>query len=368
MAGTRFDVAVIGAGPAGSACAASLCRRFPGLTVLLLERTRFEEQRIGEVLPAAALPVLRQIGFSKERLVGMSSSSHIASSAWGDARLLETHHLFSAAGQGFHLDRNRFDAALCFHAEASGAQVRRACSLRAAEREGEDWHLELSDGASVLSRFVVEATGRRCAFARGQGVRPQMLDRLIAYSRFFREGECDEKSIAIEACRHGWWYTAPHPGGRRIVSFLSDVDLARERGLPSSEAWTALFDETEHVAKLVHDVECGDEIVVRPASTGALSVAGGDGWLATGDALASCDPLAAQGITKALHSGVLASFVAVDALQGRAHEAHSRYGALMARHMEGFLRMHAVHYAHEMRWPDMPFWSRRHGVRLEEAA
>jgi flavin-dependent dehydrogenase len=367
MADPLFDVAVIGAGPAGSACAASLCLMFPGLAVLLLERTRFDQPRIGEVLPAAALSLLRQVGFPLEKLDGMSTASHMVASAWGEARLLENHHLFSAAGQGFHLDRNRFDAALCLHAEASGAEVRMGTSLHAASRDGGHWHLELSDGAHASARFVVDATGRRCQFARSQGVMPHALDGLTAYSRFAREREGGEGSIIIEACQHGWWYTAPLPNGRRIVSFLSDVDLARGLGMPSLQTWGELLDATEYIVPHVRHAECEDTFVVRSASTAMLSAAGGEGWLATGDALASCDPLAAQGIAKAIHSGVLASYAAVDALHGKAN-SHSRYGALMARHMEGFLRMHAVHYAQEMRWPEMPFWSRRHRARMEEAA
>jgi flavin-dependent dehydrogenase len=367
MEDTYFDVAVIGAGPAGSACAASLRKNFPELAVLLLERTRFDEPRIGEVLPAAALPLLRQIGLA-ESLAGMSIPSHSVASAWGESKLVENHHLFSASGQGFHLDRNRFDAALCAHAEALGAKVRLGVSMQSSERVDKHWRLTLGGEADVTARFVIDATGRGCSFARHQGVRPQALDGLIAYSRFFHEREPCEASIAIEACPHGWWYTAPLPNNRRIVTFLTDVDLARRLGLPSQQAWTMLMNATEHIApraeRAVHD----EKLLVRPASTAMLSAAGGEGWLATGDALASCDPLAAQGITKALHSGILASFAATDALHGNAAIAHRRYGALMARHMEGFLRMQTMHYVQERRWPAMPFWHRRCGPRRQEAA
>ena len=56
----HFDVAIIGAGPAGSAAARRLAGG--GCRVALVERTRFDEPRVGESLPPAVQPLLSELG------------------------------------------------------------------------------------------------------------------------------------------------------------------------------------------------------------------------------------------------------------------------------------------------------------------
>jgi hypothetical protein len=34
---------------------------------------------------------------------------------------------------------------------------------------------------------------------------------------------------AVEAVEDGWWYTAPVPGGRRVLAFLTNADLPAAR-------------------------------------------------------------------------------------------------------------------------------------------
>lgn len=53
------DVAIIGGGPAG--CAAAISLALSGLRVALLERTSYGPARVGETLPPAVQPLLREL-------------------------------------------------------------------------------------------------------------------------------------------------------------------------------------------------------------------------------------------------------------------------------------------------------------------
>ena len=150
----------------------------------------------------------------------------------------------------------------------------------------------------------------------------------------------------------GWWYTAPLPYGRRVVSLLTDADLGRAARLPDREAWTVCLRRTRHVAALLHEDAQPVGATVASASSGLLNCFGQEGWLATGDAAASCDPLAGQGITSALRSGILASYAAADALSGNGPTGLHRYEAILQAQFAGFRRMHRAHYARESRWQD----------------
>jgi len=355
------DIAIVGGGPAGSGCAIALRLRFPKWRVMLLEASDYSLPRMGEVLPALAVHLLRQLRFPLGVLARSGMPAESIASAWGGAELAEEHHLFSARGAGLHLDRNLFDRHLAEHAASLGAAAQLETRLHSVTRKDGCWVLHLSGGKTCSARFLIDATGRSAIVARSLGARIRRLDGLTAYSRILRGSNRAEHRTVVEACALGWWYTAPLPGARRVVSLLTDVDLGRTEGLPDGEAWHRNLRRTQHVSALLDETASQHLTTVSSASTALLSSAVGDGWLATGDAAASGDPLAGQGIARALRSGILASYAAADALSGRATQGLERYDALLRAQFASFQRVHFAHHAREMRWPDQPFWRRRQG-------
>jgi len=360
------DIAVLGGGPAGTACALALRHRVPELVVAVFESSDYTRPRAGEVLPPNALPLLRQLHVPLEPLASVTLPAEGLASAWGSNDLLEQHHLFSGHGAGLHLERNIFDRHLAACAAVHGATVHERAAFQCAKREAAGWQLQLSSDIVCHTRFVIDATGRRAAFARSQGASLQRFDALTAYARIFAGLPTAEHQTLIEACPLGWWYSAPLPHGHRIVSLLTDVDLGRAAGLPATDSWNKALNSTHHVAPLVSGAHPIAEHIA-PASTAQLSVLGGEDWLATGDAAVSCDPLAGQGITKALHSGILASYAAGDALAGHGHVAIARYQSMLTTHFASFQRLHRAFHNEETRWPLQPFWQRRRSALREPA-
>ena len=355
------DIAVLGGGPAGTACALALRHRVPQWSVAVFESSDYTRPRAGEVLPPHALPLLRQLQVPLEPLTSATHPAEGLASAWGSDDLIEQHHLFSGHGAGLHLERNTFDRHLAVCAATHGATVYRGAAFQSADRKPDDWQLQFSGDIVCRTRFVIDATGRRAAFARSRGVPLQHFDALTAYTRTFTRLPRAEHQTMIEACPLGWWYTAPLPQGRRIVSLLTDVDLGRSAGLPATDSWDNALKQTRHIAPILRGADSIAQLIA-PASTMQLRTLGGEGWLATGDAAASCDPLAGQGITKALHSGILASYAAGDALSGHGKAALARYQGMLASHFAGFRRLHRDFHNEETRWPFHPFWQRRRSV------
>jgi 2-polyprenyl-6-methoxyphenol hydroxylase-like FAD-dependent oxidoreductase len=56
----RFDVLTPGGGPAGAAITRGPVRR--GASVAVLERSRYDGERVGEILPPSAAPLLPRLG------------------------------------------------------------------------------------------------------------------------------------------------------------------------------------------------------------------------------------------------------------------------------------------------------------------
>ena len=84
----------------------------------------------------------------------------------------------------------------------------------------------------------------------------------------------------------------------------------------------------------------------------------GDGWLAVGDAASAYDPIASQGIHKALADAADASRT-IAAATGHAQPPPWRYGERVAARFDDYLANRAHLYALERRWTDQPFWHER---------
>jgi flavin-dependent dehydrogenase len=89
----------------------------------------------------------------------------------------------------------------------------------------------------------------------------------------------------------------------------------------------------------------------------------GKGWLAVGDAALSFDPLSSQGLLNGLFTGLAAAEAANRYLRGAAH-ALTEYLQVIRGIRDAYQRHLALWYAAETRWPEAPFWQRRHTSRL----
>ena len=349
-----FDIAIIGAGPAGAAAALTLRQAAPELAVLLVEAETAPRPRVGEVLPAAGMGLLHRLGAAEAVAPACRLSAGMLS-IWGGAEIVERPALLSARGADRHLDRGLFDHLL---AEAAGA--RRGQPVKSIEPGRAGWRL-IIDGGEATARFVIWATGRRRALLRATGARVQNFDRLVGYLRYFAEPPSGDARTLLEADPDGWWYAAALPGGMRGIAFMTDADLGRRLGLAEETAWQARLEQTALIRHHHYEESLRSEICA--ANSSLLDPCCGPNWIAAGDAASVYQPLAAHGITKALRTGCFAAYAAIDALAGRGEVALARYAGLIRRDFAAYRDSLAGHYAAERRWPDRPFWARRRAAK-----
>ena len=114
-----FDVAIIGAGPAG-AIAAILLRR-AGLSVYVAERNNFDTIRPGEILAPPVVRSFKALSISSPELSNAIVESPGVISKWGSDEINQFDYIFSPHGVGWNLDRNHFDKSLVAIAIENGA-------------------------------------------------------------------------------------------------------------------------------------------------------------------------------------------------------------------------------------------------------
>ena len=356
---SSFDVAIIGGGPGGSATALSLRLHAPSLAIVLIEASHYEIERIGETLPPPARSILEHLGVWEAFRAQRHREAHGTTAVWGTALPLDNDYIYMPINTGWHLDRAAFDCLLAGQAQRRGASLILDTRLRKAERTGERWRLTLSDGHPLTARFIVDATGGSAAFSRRCGARFFDADRLVGLARFFLDGEGDPRTL-VEATEYGWWYTAGLPDGRRITACMTDADLALSLRLKEAAEWSRRLAAMPCVGAMMRGSKPCSPVIVRSTESRRLEPAAGDHWLAVGDAASRFDPLSSQGITKALRSGVFASYAIGDLLTRDDDAGLSRYRRYVLEEFRSYQEVRAKYYREEQRWPASEFWRRRH--------
>jgi flavin-dependent dehydrogenase len=285
-------------------------------------------------------------------------------SAWGSPDLAERHAMTHPLGEGRHVDRASFDAALAAWAQAQGVVVRRDTGTCAVKREGHVFCVKPSHGAEIVARAFIDASGRGAPAGATLERRWLAIDRQVAIVGRARGGPAASGELLLEAASEGYWYSAPQPDGALVVALATDADLALARGRAGLLArFEASLAQTSHTARRCEGRAFeGAPRVVR-ADSGRLIGDSGPGWCAVGDAAVATDPLTGSGVARALRSAAEGAERIEAMLAGAGKEASAndrRFGAYLDRR--------GAYYALETRWPRSLFWTRRRPVAWRETA
>jgi flavin-dependent dehydrogenase len=349
-----WDAAVVGAGPAGATAAYVLAQA--GRRVLLVDPVRAGGRKIGESLPGVARPLLAELGL----LSLVENDSHLPYfgnvSAWGASELAATDFIHDPYGAGWRLDRPKFDADLRAAVQDSGGSLWPA-RVQTVTSTGDGWRIRLANG-EIDTHWLIDATGRRALAARHCGATRQRDDSLVALAAWVTPPETDvDTRTLVESTPDGWWYTALLPNRTRVVVFHADPEEAASI-LHRPGVWEQRLAHSNHVRHLLANAAFVTTPQGMEACGARLDQFAGKGWLATGDAALSFDPLSSQGIFNALYTGMKAGHT-VHAALSQEPDAVARYIARLEAIRSRYLHHHHLIYQTERRWRDRPFWARR---------
>ena len=348
---TPYDVAIVGAGPAGSAAAISLARG--GWRVLLVDRTTFPRDKpCAEYLSPAAEPLLRELGVldtivntGPGRPRGFRIYTPNGGMFQGDFA-----GTCDATGRpffetGLAVPRYTLDAILVEGARRAGASVSENWTLGSIERDsGGIWTLTTRSGAPVRARILIAADGIHSTVARRLGL--------------FKRGRL--RKVALVAHLRGVagmdGYGEMHVAGRRYVGLAlleaggdlcnaaMVVDAVRDDHRLAGRAEAFLLETLETFPGLRGRL-AEARVVRRTLTASGLHTRArrlsGDGLLLIGDAAGYYDPFTGEGIYRGLRSAQLAADVAADALAaGDAGAARlARYDTLYRRAFRGTVQV-----------------------------
>lgn len=363
-----FDVAVIGAGPSGSAIARRLARS--GCRVVLIERTQFEKQRVGESLAPAVQPLLKELGVWSEFMDLNPIPSFGTRSSWGDSEIQEHTHFTSPYNNGWHVDRCAFDRMLADAAVVAGAELQCGTRLTQCNRIRENnWLLQLTKSVSgnvpdqlseLRARVVIDATGRAAQVSRCLGAQRILFDRLVGVAALIKStNTLNESFILLESRPEGWWYSAPVSSNRMMAMFLTDSDICRRENFSAKAAFSKQLEKAAETCARFEGCLHETPRVFSAKSQRMHRAERKDHWIAIGDAALAVDPISGSGVVRALRSAEAGAATVLALLCNYNFSDIEKYENVCDIDCNNYLHERTMYYGIENRWQQLPFWQRR---------
>jgi flavin-dependent dehydrogenase len=154
-----------------------------------------------------------------------------------------------------------------------------------------------------------------------------------------------------------------------MLAFHTDSDLPAAQLATQPAALLANAPANGEFAEMLKPVISSNsgQRGVTFAGSSVLRPCAGCAWFAVGDAAMTFDPLSGQGLLNALFTG-LAAAEAVDRQLRGWDDALPGYLQTLAGIEAAYRRHLRTWYQGETRWPNAPFWQRRHSAECELAS
>lgn len=326
QAGTadRVDVAVVGAGPAGSTAAIFLARA--GARVALLDKAELPRYKTcgGGLVRRAAdwLP--------ENHPLEVQRSLHAASMNFLDAGLSYTVHRDDPLV--WMVMRDQFDNHLAQTAAEAGALLYAPREVKGVVQQANAVEIE-TDRGTLLADFVIAADGANSRVAKTAGwtTRPGLAPAVECELRvpddvFRRFDDCARFDFDVGVTGYGWVFPKRDHLSAGVVAMQGPAGNLRK-------AVTAYF-ERIGLGPIEHSTQHGYYCPLQPRSEG---LAKGRVLLA-GDAAGLADPITGEGISPAILSGRLAAEAILGA-SGDASVATRQYSQSMQKRLLGDLKL-----------------------------
>ncbi|MCY4402567.1 MAG: NAD(P)/FAD-dependent oxidoreductase [Candidatus Poribacteria bacterium] len=372
----KYDIIVIGGGPAGSTAATLIAKQ--GYSVLLLERDAEPTFKIGESLIPATYWTFKRLGMLEKLRASHFPQKFSVQFFTRTGKATNPFYFFETnpheSAVTWQVLRSEFDQMLLDNAEEYGVEVRRGISVRKVLFEGDkavgvaaqNGKIEKDQDNSPLETIhgnvIVDSTGQRSLIGRQLNlntIEPNLKKASLFthYEGGHRDEGLDEGATLIMHTeeKDSWFWSIPLPYNRTSVGVVGGLDyLLQNRREPDGKlnAQKIFEEELDKCKPLKKRLENANQLfpiqTTKDFSYRASRIAG-DNWVLIGDAFGFLDPVYSTGLFLALISGEMAADAITEAFQKNDYSEHQlgSFGQRFAEGMEAFRKLVYAFYTKE---------------------
>lgn len=339
-----YDVAIVGAGPAGASCAYWLAQA--GFNVIVLEKKHFpRDKTCGDGLTPRSVRQLEDMGLS-EKLSRHHRYWGLRSVAFGRELELSWPDHPSFPRYGYVIRRAELDKMVADRAREAGATILEGIEVVSATIGEQSCEIN-SHTLSVQARYLVVADGANSRLGRYLGARRDRSKPMgMAMRGYYLSPRSREQWIESHldirdnsgkiVPGYGWIF----PMGDGVVNVGVGLLSTNKRwkGTNTSELMS-LF-----LRQVPSSFELDNSKAISPPSGGRLPMGlsilprAGKRHVLIGDAASTINPFNGEGIAYAYESGRLAASVIAEALSGEGDTALGTYDILLEEYYSSYYR------------------------------
>ena len=314
MKTNRFDIGIIGAGPAGSSAAISLARK--GYSVVLVDKSIFPRSKLcGDFLNPISWPLFERLGVAEEllSLEHEEITGFRISCFTGEEASFPFPHDRGQSLYGLGLNRLYLDHLLLKRAEREGTTVLEGKRVRDLRNEGGQWTITLADpwGDETLhSAFLIGADGRNSLVAERLGLAGprKKTGSFLGFQLHLRGVQGMNGQVQIHLFPGGYAGLAGVGGGITNLCFALEKQRAKDDSSIESILENCLYQNPHLKDALKESQRASETQSTYPVHTPRRR-SSGDGFVLLGDAAYAPEPVTGEGVYFALKSANLASEV-----------------------------------------------------------
>ena len=313
-----FDVAIAGAGPAGTSAAIQLA--LGGARVLLIEEKKFPRAKLcGEFISPECLTHFKRLGVMDQMSAagGAAVSETVFYSRRGN-KVAVPSEWFTPGTQALGLSRSEMDQQLLQRAKGAGVVVleeTHASRVISEREEVRGVRVKTGDATQDYEALVtIDATGRTRSLARHLDP-PRANRRTHANALVAFKAHLENTRVAAGACeiyfyKRGYGGLSRVEGGVSNLCFIVAADDVRRYGSdPELVLREVVMQNSRAAYTLAEATTTTPWLSVSLEGFGRRTLAPAAGLLTIGDAAAFIDPFTGSGMLMALESGQVAADV-----------------------------------------------------------
>ncbi len=308
----NYDLAVVGAGVAGSVAAYHAAKK--GLKVVLLEKERLPRHKLcGGVITEKTVNLLKNLGMTPDRQSLGLEIENVKVKVPGAEKNIKI-----SSGKIYTTYRNIFDNFLAMKAQEAGAELFQDTFVRSIDI-GTSSVLHIRGGDEIRAKYIIGSDGFYSLVARETKLRESFPKNQLAIAAEYEiKGNFDIDAMEIHFGRSSFSYSWIFPKEDGVTIGVAEL---------GSKLKSSIKDYLDNFVK-AQNFLCGTKLPVSESFAipmgGIKRVVANDRVALAGDAAGFVDSLSGEGIYYAALSGYLAAEAVKSALQGGSLKDYQR--------------------------------------------